>query len=142
MEVGEFFISPDGVHVGVESFTRFETVFVKGEPFPLRQGMDHLRIRFGLEDVKGNRAFHSVEVVVDAGCAVHKQRGSDPFEVEGFGEFLLKCSFDEFNSRLGVIQAQRGLIVLGNEYFAHRYTILSSGQLPLANGTKKALQVE
>ena len=90
VQVIHFFITADGVHIGIKALARLKAVFVKGEPLPFGERVDDLCLRPGFENIKRDGAFNAVEVVVDAGRGIDEQRRGNPLESQRFRELLLK----------------------------------------------------
>ena len=103
MEIVGGFILPDGVHIGIKSFAYRKTVSVKGHSLPFCQGMNHLGIHPGARNMKANGFFHPVEIVVEAGSRIHKQRGAHPFEAQFFRKLIFKGALDDADGILGFI---------------------------------------
>ena len=47
-------------------------VALQGQALPFGQGVHHLAVDAHIGDVKGHRALYAVEVIVEAGAAVHE----------------------------------------------------------------------
>ena len=75
-------ITANGIHIRIDATAGIETVALESQPFPLCQGMDNLRPGFGMENIKGNRTFIAVQVIIQAGIVRHKKRCGDTVEVE------------------------------------------------------------
>ena len=90
MEIVQFLVPADGVHVGVQPLPHRELVAVEGQALPLGQGVDHLGVPPRVGHVEGHRALHAVEVVVQAGGRLHKQGGGHPAQVERTAQIVLK----------------------------------------------------
>ena len=119
VEIVQLLVPADGVHVGVESGALLELIPFQGQTLPLGQGVDHLTLGPHIGDVKGDGAFHTVEVVVQSGGAVHKQGGGDPVQVQPHGEIVLKIGVDQLNGPLELVVGQGHLVAGGNGEFAH-----------------------
>ena len=66
MEVSEFFIRTDGVHVGIDTVAFFDLIISKSKSFPFGKRMDDFS--FGIVQIldrKRDRTFRSVQVVID-----------------------------------------------------------------------------
>ena len=120
VKVVQVLIPADGVHIRIESIAHGEVVPLQGQPLPFGQRMHHLGISLHRRNVKGNRALIAVQVVIQAGVLRDKQWGGDPFQIQCFGEFFLKCFFDVGNGPLSVVGVQHRLIALGNIHFVHK----------------------
>ena len=120
VEVIQFLVPADGVHVGEQAVAGAETVLMQGQPLPLGQTVHHLGADAGGGDVKAHRALHAVQVVVQAQGRVHEQGGGDPLEVQRRAQLDLEGLLDHANGLLGVVKAQAGHIALGDGILAHQ----------------------
>ena len=128
MEIVGLLIPPDGVHIGVEPLPHGELVAVERHALPLGQGVDHLGVPAGGGDVKGDGAFHPVQVVVEAGGGLHEQGGGDPAQMEVAAQGVLKDPLEQADGLLGVIEVEQGRVVVGNVGFGgHTIGLLSDG---------------
>jgi hypothetical protein len=123
MDVIQFFIPPDRVHVGVEPFMDREMVFAEGIPLPLGQRLDDFAPE-GLIvfDIETDRAFNPVEIVVKSARRIHEERGAHAAEVQLFRKMLLKGVLDEFDRHLGFVKPQDRLIIDRYDKFFHTPT--------------------
>ena len=118
-------VPADGVHVGVESLAHGELVAVEGHALPLGQGVDHLGVPGGGGDVKGDRALHAVQVVIEAGGGLYKQGGGYPAQVEGSAQTVFKQPLQKADGLLRIIQVEAGGVPLGNDGLFHSSTLLT-----------------
>ena len=78
MQVAQFFVGPDGIHVRIDAISGFYVVFCQGEPFPFGQRVYDLCLYVAhVFDGERNGALHAVQVIVDAHAFQHEQRGGD-----------------------------------------------------------------
>ena len=119
VKVVHLLIPADGVHVGVEAGALRELVPLQGQALPLGQGVDHLPVGAHVGNVEGDRAFHAVEVVVQAGAAVHEQRGGHPVEVQPHAQAVLELLMDQFDGPLQLVVAEGHPVAGGNGGFTH-----------------------
>ena len=113
VEVIQLLVPADGVHVGVEAGIGAEAVALQGQALPLCQRMDDLDLFSDIGDIKGNGAFHAVEVIVDTAALADEQRGGDAGQVELQGEFALKGILDQLDGDFGLQDIQRRAVVRG-----------------------------
>ena len=116
MEVVKFvFIAADGVHVSIKALSGEEAVALQGKALPLGQGLDDLGLVVGrMQDVKADRTFIAVEIVVQTGVLLHKQRSGDPVEVQQRTQPVFKEPVDQADGFLGIIHAEDAFIAFGN----------------------------
>ena len=138
VEVVQLLVPADGVHVAVQALAHPEAVVLQGLTLPLCQRLHHLCLNAAVPDVKGDLAFHAVQVVVQAGGSLQKQRSRHAVEVQrgtqGVGEQPLHGA----DGTLGVVQVQRGCVVLRDHRFAHNSLPLSFRSPPPSCGTGTA----
>ena len=114
MEIIQFFVPADGIHIGIESLAWLEAVLFESHAFPLGKRLNDLDIFAGEGlHVKVYRAFHAVKIIIESGGLCHKQRGRDPFQMHLAAEFLLECVADIFDGLLRLADCQMRVIVLG-----------------------------
>ena len=124
MEVVHDLIPADGVHISIETRAQLELIALEGQPLPLGQRVDYLTIGSHVRDVKCDRALHTVQVIIEAGGAIYKQRGGDPVQIQPHRQVMLKVGVNQLNSALELIVGQGHLIAGGNGQFAHVHTVL------------------
>ena len=128
VEVVHHLVPADGVHVGVEAGAGGELIPLQGQPLPLGQGVDHLSVGAHVGDVEGDGPLHAVQVVVEAGLAVHEQGGGDPVEVQPHAQAVLELLMDQLDGPLELVVAQGHPVAGGDGGFTHSWKcILSVG---------------
>ena len=81
--------------------------------------MDDLRVDADIWDVKGDGTLDAVEVVIEAGIFIDKQRCGHPAQIERIAQIHLKIALDELDCPLQLINAERSMIILRNGQLAH-----------------------
>ena len=119
VEIVQLLVPADGVHVGVQPLAHRELIAVQGHALPLGQGVDHLGLPPGEGDVEGDRALHSVQVVVEAAGRLHKQGGGHPAQAQGPPEGVGEQPLEQADGLLGVVQIQTGGVPLGDDGLFH-----------------------
>ena len=119
VQVIQLLVAPDGVHVGVDPLAGMKIVAIEGHALPFGQRMHHLRLHARCRDIEGDRTFHAVEVVIEAGGRVYKQRCGHALEVQGLGQMVLKGALDQADGRLRFIQGQGRFITGGDDGMVH-----------------------
>ena len=119
MQVVQLFIPADGVHIGIDALARVKIVAEQGHALPLGQRLHHLRVHARRRNIKADRAFHAVQVIVQAGGGFHKQRRGHALQIQRLGQMILKSTLDQADGGLGFIKAQLRLITSRNKGFAH-----------------------
>ena len=67
VEVIQFvLVTADGIHVGIQALARPEVVALESHALPLGKALHNLGSRVGVQDIEGDRALITVEVVVQA----------------------------------------------------------------------------
>ena len=96
-----------------------EAVALQRQTLPLGQGVDHLAVEPHIRDIKSHGALHAVQVIVEAGAAVHEQGSGDPAQVQRVAEVCLEGILDEGDGPLQLIVGQGHFVTGGNEQLAH-----------------------
>ena len=111
VEVAQFLIGTDGVHVGVYAIAGRNVVFGEGEAFPFGEGVDDFCLPVAqILDWERDGAFAPAEVIVDAHSLQHKEGGGYPPESEFGGEVELEELFDSFDAQFGLWQVEQRLV--------------------------------
>ena len=119
VEVVHLLVAADGVHVGEQALAGLEVIALQRQALPLGQGVHHLTGGAHIGDIKGNRALHAVEVVVQTGILLHEQRSGNPAQIQRLPQIHLKIALDELDSPLHLIGGQRRLVAGRDRQFAH-----------------------
>ena len=114
MDVIDRLIAADGVHISVKSVPDFKFVAGKRHALPFRQGLNDLRVAADSRNIKADRAFDSVQIIVQAGFFGDEQRGSDTLQMQACGELILEGVFYVGDGSLNLVNVQRWLITLRN----------------------------
>ena len=124
VQVVQFLVAADGVHVSHQALAGAEAVLVQGVTFPFSQAVHHLSLLVQAGDIKGDWALHTVQVVVQA-AALHDEQGSGhALQVQGHADLFLKDGLDQADGFLCVIQAQQALVVFRQSDLAHSSFLL------------------
>ena len=119
VEVVHLLVAADGVHVGEQALAGLEVIALQRQALPLGQGVHHLTGGAHIGDIKGNRALHAVEVVVQTGILLHEQRSGNPAQIQRLPQIHLKIALDELDSPLHLIGGQRRFVAGRDRQFAH-----------------------
>ena len=103
-----------------------ESVFLKGIAFPLCERMNDFRVVIIVFHFKADRPFNAVQIVVQTGERINKDRGGYTKKIQFCGKSLLKKVFDCFNGDLSLMKIQIGLISHRGDkafhlFFLHNY---------------------
>ena len=116
MKIVEFvLVAADRVHIGIKALAGEKSVALEREALPLGKRLHHLGFVIGAQDLKADRAFDTVQVVVQARVFLDKQRGGNPVKVQKCAQPVFKQTVDQADRLLGVIHAEKALIPLGND---------------------------
>ena len=118
-------IAADGVHVRAQAPAGVEPVALEREALPLCEGVDDLRGLVGTEDVEGDWALNAVEVVIQAGTGLDKERGRDTVKIQRRAEPVLKQALEKPYRLLRVVNAKQAFVAFGN-YGIHDFFLFSS----------------
>ena len=119
VQVVQFLVAADGVHIGHNALTGAEAVLVQGVALPLSQTVDDFCLLVQAGHIERNRALDAVQVIVQAAALHDKQGSRDALEVQRHAELLLKNRLDEADGLLGVIQTQKALVSFRNGNVTH-----------------------
>ena len=109
MQLIQLFVPADGVHVRIQAGIRCKTEAAQCLAFPLGQAVHHLCTLFQFGNggnVKGDRAFHAVQVVVQSGGGVHEQGSGGPGQPKLAGQVCGEALLDHANGTLRLVKAQ------------------------------------
>ena len=82
MEIIQLFIAADCVHVRVEPFPQMKVVFLEREALPLCERLNNLSLCSGILDVEGDLSLIPVQVVVQTGGCLKKERCADAVQLK------------------------------------------------------------
>ena len=119
VEVVHLLVAADGVHVGEQALAGLEVVALQRQTLPLGQGVYHLPVCAHIGNIKGNRALHAVQVVVQAGIFLYEQGSGNTAQIQRLPQIHLKIALDELNGALHLIGGQRRLVPGGDRQLAH-----------------------
>ena len=119
VEVVHLFVAPDGVHIGEQALADVELVALERQPLPLGKRMDDLRVDADIGNVERDGPLDAVEVVIEAGFFIDKQRCGHTAQIERIAQIHLKIALDELDCPLQLINAERSMLVLRNGQLAH-----------------------
>ena len=92
-----------------------KTVFLQSHTLPLGQRVYDLRLGVALLlDAEGDRALHTVQVIVEAGGRIDEQRCGHAQQMQLFRQQYLKKIFHSLDADLRIVQIQRRLVIFGN----------------------------
>jgi len=94
VQVIQLLVAADGVHVGVNALAGMDVVAVERHALPLGQRMNDLRVCVRARNIESDRAFHAVEVVVQAGIRLDEQRRGHAAQIQFAGKRILKHALD------------------------------------------------
>ena len=119
VEVVQLLVPADGVHVAVQTLAHAEIVVLQRLPLPFCQRLHHLCLGATVLDVKGHLALHAVQVVVQAGGSLQKQRCGHAVQVQRGAQGISEQPLHRADGALGVVQIQRGCVVCRDDDLAH-----------------------
>ena len=120
VEVVQVLVPADGVHITVQALAHPEAVILEGLALPLCQRLDHLCFNAAVFHIEGDFPLDAVQVVVQAGRGLHKERCGHAVEIQRGAQGVGKQPLHRANGALGVVQVQRGRVVCRNDRFAHK----------------------
>ena len=72
--------------------------------------------------IKAHGTFDTVEVIVESGFGIDKQRRGNAFEVEGKAKTLFKTALQEPDRGLRLVKVEFAFLAFGNISLGHMYT--------------------
>ena len=114
VEVVELLVAADRIHIRHKAVADEKAVVVQRQPLPLRQRVHDLRVQRGGGDVERDRALDAVQVVVQAGRRVDKQRRGHALQVQCGADFDEENIFDQADRLLRLIKAEARRITFRN----------------------------
>ena len=95
MQVVEFLIGTDSVHVRIDAVAWLYLVFGQTQPLPFGQRVNHLSLCVTqILDRERHCPLHAIQVVVDAKSLKHEQRSRHAAQSQFGGKVLLKEFLD------------------------------------------------
>ncbi len=111
MQVVQFLVSADGIHVCIDSIAWLDGILRQSQSFPLGERMHDLCLRLPqLLDRKGDRTFHAVQVIVDTQSLQDKERGGYTTKAKFCGKVLLKKLLDQLDTHFCLAHIKQSLI--------------------------------
>ena len=104
MDIIQIFVGTNGVHVGVQTFAGFESVTFQSVTFPFRQRLDDFNRLMRALDVKSDRHFDAVQIVVKSRAASNEKRSGNALQSQLTGEQLFKTIFNLLDCLFGIAQ--------------------------------------
>ena len=114
MDVVDFLVAADGVHIGVKAPALVESVPLESETLPLREGVDDLRLGPDGRDVEGDGSFVPVEIVVETGVLSYEKRRGNALERKRVAERVAEYYFDEFDGALRIVTVEARRVPFGD----------------------------
>ena len=119
VDVVYFLVTADGVHISIQTLALMEAVALQRQTFPLGQRVNHLTVQTHIGNIKGHGALHAVQVIVEAGTAIHEQGGGDAAQVQRVAEVCLEGICDKGDGSLQLIVGQGHFVAGWNVKLAH-----------------------
>ena len=120
VQVVQFLIGTNGIHVGIYSVSRLHMVVGKRHPLPFCERMHHLRR--GVAHIlyrETHGALHSVQVVVDAESLHNEQRRRNASQLQFRGKVHLEEFLYHLDSMLRLFHVEKSLICFRFYQIAH-----------------------
>ena len=121
VQISQFFVSTDGIHIGVNAIAFCNLIFRQRQTLPLRQGVHHFCARIvQIFDGKIHRTLCSTQIIVDTQTAQHKKRCCDTTQTQCSGQVVGKKLFDDLDALFGFAHIEERTIVLKGKKITHR----------------------
>ncbi len=118
MQVVEFLVAADGVHVRVNAVARADPVAADRHALPLGKRLHDLCVcLIHIQNGKVDCAFHTVQVVIQSTLRCDEQRCGYTAQVETISQLLLEVVLDLFDRTLRLHVVQKRRIPFGDEQF-------------------------
>ena len=102
-------VAPDRVHIGDQPLARADLIAAEGIALPLCEGMHHLRLRADIGNVKRDGALVAVQIIIQAGSLLDKQRRRHAQQIQCTAKVFLEIVLDVLNGTLRLIDRKRVL---------------------------------
>ena len=113
MEVVQFLVGTQGVHVGIDATARGNAQLSELQALPLREGVHDLGLLLvQAADRKADRALDAVQVIVDARSGQDRHRRRHAQERELGGEVVLEHVFHGLDGLFGLLDTAEEITVL------------------------------
>ena len=114
MQVVQFLVSTDSIHISIDSVARLHIVFSQCQPFPFGQRMNHLGLLVSqILNRKGHRTLHAIQVIIDAKAFQHEQRSRHTTQPQLRTQVLLEEFLNQFNALLRLFHVQFRPVING-----------------------------
>ena len=118
VDVVQLLVGPQCIHVGVNPVAVGDPVIGQHHPLPFGKRVNDLRHGpFHIPDLKRNRPFGTVQVIVDPGPALDEKGGGHPPELQFGRQVQFEEILDHFDGPFGLLQAQDGTVAGGDGQF-------------------------
>ena len=123
VDVVDVIVRTDGVHVGVKTRARCETVVCQGHALPFCKALHDLHRSIAhVAHGEADRPLDAVEVIVDTAVGTHEERGCDARKLQLTRKLALEGVLDELDRPLCQPLVQKRPVVFGNDY-AHGFPL-------------------
>ena len=120
MQIVEFFIGTNCIHISIHAISRLYIIFGKGKSLPLGKRVHHLCLSFPqVLDRKTYRALHAVQIIIDSKSLQYKERSSNAAKAKLCTQILLKEFLYQFDTHFGLAHIQQRLVPFRFYQFAH-----------------------
>jgi hypothetical protein len=112
VDVVQFLIATDGVHVGIQTLAGLESIGTQGITLPFCQRVDDLHIAAHIFNVKLYGTLYTAEVVVKTAGQGYVEGGGNALQIQGNGQIPLEIIFNHLDALLRIPNAEAGVIAL------------------------------
>ena len=113
MKIVGILISADRTHICIETFSGVKTITLQRIAFPLRERVYNLHLFIILLFYsKRNRAFHTVQVVIQSGFRTNKKRGRYTCQMKVLCKRPFKVIFHLFDGNFRFTDGKRRAVAL------------------------------
>ena len=126
VEIIEFFVSTNSIHIGIDAISRFYFIFSQCQSLPFCQRMNHFRFSISqIFDRESYRTFHSIEIIINTQTFQYEKRSSHTTQTKFCGKICLKELLNQFDSHFGLAHIKKCLIAYWFYYITHNIYIFS-----------------
>ena len=120
MEVIEFLVGTDGIHIGIDTIARLYLVLCQRETLPFSQRVHHLGLGVAqILDGETHRSLHTIQVVINAQSLQHEERCRHAAQPQLRRKVLLKEILDQFDTLLRLFCVEQRLVHHGLNDLSH-----------------------
>ena len=116
MDIVRDFVAADGVHIGIKPFAGGKAVAAQRKALPFCKRLDDLVFAVDPVDIEPDRAFETVQVIVQTAILCYKQRRGNASQIKLYGNVAFEKILYFFYRDLCLAYVECGGIALRDVY--------------------------